>query len=130
MITFGEVVNYDEAQYVFLAATEKIIYLAKILNSHEAKRVNNLCAKRQSDGQLAKVENSPLYCFVILSTDNFKDRMAHLGSTGHDFISNLVMDIIGRLNGDDLREIKKTIITGPVPTELKELVRDLAVETN
>ncbi len=125
MITFGEIINYDDAQYVYLAATEEIIYLAKVLNNNDAARINNLCAKRQSDGQASKVENAPIYCFVILSTDGFKDRMAHCGQPGHDFNSGIIMDSVSRLNETDLKEIQHTINIGPVPLELKELIKNI-----
>lgn len=127
MITFGEVLNFEGAQYVYLAATEEIIYLAKILSRSEAERINNLCARRQSDGQINRVDNSPLYCFVILSTDEFRDKMAHLGKTDHGFNLDSYMDSIGRLNKIDLRAIKKTISSGPVPIELKELVKNIVI---
>lgn len=129
MITFGEVIKYKEAEYVYLAATEEIIYLARILNLEDGDKINKLYLLRQSAGIMTKPQilNSPLYCFVILTTDNFKDRMAHFHQPGHDFGPEMNFDIIGRLNSQDLKEIKQTIMTGPVPIELKELVNKIEV---
>lgn len=127
MITFGEVVKYNRAEYVYLAATEEIIYLAKILNRTDGDAINRLYLIRQNQGAMSKVKiaDSPLYCFVQLTTNEFKDRLAHFHQPGQDFGRDCIMDSLGRLNEADLKEIKETIATGPVPIELKELTKNI-----
>lgn len=127
MITFGEVLQFKGSEYVYLAATEEIIYLARILNSSEGDTINSLYLKKLSGGAMSKVRvaDSPLYCFVILTTEEFKNRMAHLHKSGYDFGPFSPMECMGRLNEKDLKEIKETIISGPVPLELKDLVKGI-----
>ncbi|MFA6547511.1 MAG: hypothetical protein WCT11_01030 [Candidatus Magasanikbacteria bacterium] len=127
MVTFGEVIKYKELEYVYLAATEEIIYLAKILNRADGEAINRLYLKRQNQGALSnvKIADSPLYCFVQLTTNEYRDRLAHFHQPGQDFGRDYIMDSIGRLNDADLKEIKETITTGPVPIELKELVKNI-----
>ena len=129
MVTFGEVIKYKETEYVYLAATEVIIYLAKILNRTDGETINRLYLKRQSQGAMSNIRtaDSPLYCFVQLTTDEYKDRLAHFHQPGQDFGRDYAMDSVGRLNDADLKEIKETIMTGPVPLELKELVKDIGL---
>lgn len=129
MITFGEVVKYKEVEYVYLAATEEVIYLAKILNHTDGEAINKLYIKRQSQGAMSniKIADSPLYCFVQLTTNEFKDRLAHFHQPGQDFGRDYIMDSIGRLNDADLKEIKETIMKGPVPLELKELIKNIVL---
>lgn len=77
-----------------------------------------------------KVADHSIYCFVMLTTTEFKDRMTHLAKPplDHDFGSQFTFDRIGQLNNDDLREIKQTIMTtGHVPIELKELVQNIEI---
>ena len=129
MVTFGEVVKYKETEYVYLAATAVIIYLAKILNRTDGEAISRLYLKRQSQGAMSNIKtaDSPLYCFVQLTTDEYKDRLAHFHQPGQDFGRDYAMDSVGRLNDADLKEIKETIMTGPVPLELKELVKDIGL---
>lgn len=132
MITFGEVIKFKEAEYVYLAATDEIVYLAKILNREEGNKINQLYLKRLGGGAMTniKVADHAIYCFVMLTTTEFKDRMTHLAKPplGHDFGSQFMFDRIGQLNTNDLKEIKQTIMTtGHVPIELKELVENIEI---
>ena len=129
MLTFGDVVRIKEEEYVYLAATDEIIYSAKILGHQETTKINNLYIKKQSSGALVdvRVANSPLYCFVILTTREFEKRMAHFHQPGRDFQAELERLILGKLNEGDMKEIKQTILSGPVPMELKELVKNIMI---
>jgi len=129
MITFGEVIKFKEAEYVYLAGTEEIFYLAKILSPKDGEAVNNLYLKRigHGAGNNFKIADSPVYCFVTLTTEMVKDRLAHFFQPGHDSSANMNFNILGRLNDLDLKEIQQTIISGPVPIELKELVKNIAI---
>lgn len=132
MITFGTVIRHKEAEFVCLAATADIIYLAKILKRDDGNKIYNLYCVREKTGKTSdpKISNSALYCFVMLSTAEFKDRMAHLAKPplDHDFESQFTFDVIRQLDNHDLKEIKDTIMTsGHVPMELKDLIKDVEI---
>ena len=125
-IKFGDIFKYREKEYVFLAKTEEIFYTSQILAEKETKQINDLFEKRCRGQNRERLKRHPLYCYVILKTEEFKNRMAHFKNTGQDELG--LIDKTGNtLNEEDLREIKKEIINpnSPLPRELKQLVATL-----
>lgn len=127
MITFGDIFTYGEKEYVFFAKTDELTYAAEIFDIERTKEVlasYNRMVKKNGSGYC---ESRPLYCFVILQTENFKNRMAHLGMTDHG-ADNISFDTVGcKLNDQDLNELKN-IIKDPssaVNRGLRELVKDI-----
>ena len=126
-IKFGDVFKYKEKEYVYLVKTEELVYVAEILNKEQALLINNLYEKRDRAGTLTKVKDNQLYCFVILTTEEFKDRMAHFHQPEHNEGDLNFGGILCSLNTRDLKDIKSEILKGPVPKELQELVKNINV---
>ncbi|MCR4311060.1 MAG: hypothetical protein NUV54_00605 [Candidatus Taylorbacteria bacterium] len=114
--TFGDIFRFREEFYVFLAASSEEIFAAKILD-HENSRILESISKRSSD--------KPLYWYVILTTDEFKDRAAHLMKTQQDIGIEPLLDWVGgSLNETDLKDLKSEIMKdgSPVPKGLKKIL--------
>lgn len=104
------------------------MYAAKILNDV----FTELIAKRhqQIDGdrsRRSRLSDNPLFCFVILTTPEYKDRMASLAKPG----SNAGIDITAtgsKLNETDLKELLDTIKDAvTLPRQLKESVKTIRI---
>ena|SRR3990167_106700 len=125
-LTFGDVFRFKEKEYIFLASTQEIIYAAFILNSVQSKQVITQFDRQRN---AEKMKSNPAYCFIQLRTEEFKDRIAHFARTDageYSKIDNaLYFDKIGKLNNQDIEEIKREIQSGPVPIRLKELIAEL-----
>lgn len=130
MLTFGDTFRYREKELVYLAQTVDILYAALILPIEDSKVLDSL-QKRIKDGAKAgQMLSNKLYCFVQLTTEEFKDRIAHLGNTQQDESTTTectVLSPTGKLNNFDLKQIKKEIEDGLVPEQLKELTKDITV---
>jgi len=125
IITFGDIFRYREEEYVYLAQNGEVVYAAKILDEEKAEQILRLDKlKTRND----KIKNNVLYSFVILSTDEFKDRMAHFYNTDKNNIEPS-FDIVGLLNKDDMKKVKEEILykNSAVPIKLKELIKDIDV---
>ena len=124
LLSFGDVFRYKENEYVYLARTDDIFYTAKILNktdTHEVKKI--------ADSRAHKLPvKSPVYCFVMLDTQEFTERMAHLFNTDKNDV-NVYIDKYCTLCSKDLQAIKKEILDDEtmVPRQLKELVKDIEI---
>jgi len=128
-IKFGDVFKHHEQEYVFLAKTGDILYAAQILDVEKTRQIKRLDDHRARRPDANRFENI-LYCYVMLSTEEFKDRMAHFGDPTLD---GIVIDKTGvALNTEDMRTLKndlcdpRTLVAG----ELKQLVRDLVIPQN
>jgi len=129
MINFGDIFIHREKEYVFLAKTEEIIYVAQILNSQETEKINRLSEIRAKSLKERKYKDHILYCIVILQTKDFKNRIVFLGKTGKDDLGYVFDEIICTLDNRDQVEIKNEILRpgSPVPLELKELIKQLDI---
>ncbi len=126
-IKFGDVFRYREKDYVFLAKTAEVLYAAQILDEERTKVIKDLDNLRASKPDAQKYRSNPLYCYVVLSTEEFKDRMAHFGVPTQD---GIIIDKTGLvLNKEDIRALQRDICDpgAPVANELKQLVNDLAI---
>ncbi len=124
LLSFGDVFNYKEKDYVYLARTADIFYTARILNksdTHEVKTMADRAAKK------GNIQNA-LYCFVMLDTEEFRDRMAHLHNPDRNDV-NAFMEKYCTLESKDLLALKKEILDENtlVPRQLKDLVRDIEI---
>ncbi|MCH7758955.1 hypothetical protein IID20_01195 [Patescibacteria group bacterium] len=131
LIKFGDIFRHKEKEYVFLAKTENIIYAAQILDKVNTKKIHELYKlKSRNTIDAQKCEHKPLFCYVLLSTEEFKERMTHLYKPEKDE-SSIFFDKIGTvLNTKDLQDIKEQIIypNSPVALELKEIVSKLDIQ--
>ena len=128
LIKFGDVFKYRDKDYVYLAKTDEVLYVAQILSQEHTKQLNHQSEKISKQPHRAQfMEKQPLYCFVILRTEDFRDRAAFLGRPEMD--DDLVFDVYSQLECEDLKKIKDEIIRkdSPVSPKLKELISDIDV---
>lgn len=106
VVNFGDVFRFREKEYVFLGATDEIVYTALILDKEKSEMVKKQLDRPKNP---EKVRNNRAYCFVELRTEKFRDRVAHLGMSGEDETANsskLYFNIEGRVDNEDLRKSK------------------------
>lgn len=123
-IVFGDVFEHNNKFYVFLVKSEEVLYVAEILNLEKSQLL-----ERSFNAAIRKNRpiRNPLYCYVKLETEKFKDRVAHCGLPGKDIFSIKKSSII--LKSKDIKAIYKEIRDdkAPVPIELKKLVKELDI---
>jgi len=133
MLKFGSIFKHKEKDYVYLAQTDEILYSALILDIQMSEMVKkafeNLC-KHKSSPEISELLNRKAYCFVELRTEDVKNRVAHFAQTDGNTTSECsLLSPMGQLNNEDLKQIKKEIETGPVPLALRELTKDIIIES-
>jgi hypothetical protein len=121
ILTFGDVFNYKGKEYVFLVATEDVIYTARIFTRQESFDVQTLFNKTRN------TKANALYCFVMLDTEEFRERMANFYNTGKDDVSVYAIKSC-TLDAVDIQKMKEEILAddAPLPKALREHVRALA----
>ena len=123
MLNFGSIFRYQETFYIYLLQTEDTIYAAKILDREITKE---LLRKREVESRNPRKEThwKPVYCFVVLSTDEFSKQAAHYGFP--QMQSNIEIEAIGVINSRDLQELKNEIIKdSAVPPFLRDKIKEL-----
>lgn len=124
-LLFGDIFLYDDGEYVFLAATADQIYAAKILDKELTKRIENCCLKAISNNK-ERVLRLPLYCYVILTTEEVQDRMATLAKTDGYSFEKVIKKLPFTLNEKDKKGIYQEISQSrSVSLRLKEQMRDI-----
>lgn len=122
-ISFGDVFEYSGKEYIFLATTGDIFYIALILNSQDSKTVIRLFNMNLAKNQDYKLD-SVLYCFVTLTTKEFKDRCVNFGNPGRDSFSMAVNKLAASLNDKDKRQLRDGILNSrAAPIGLKDLMK-------
>jgi len=124
MFKFGDIFRFDGKEYVFLAKIDGLVYAAEILSDASGRRILTLEAKRGEKKNAGEI----LFCYVILQTEEFKNRMAHLYGA-RDGDANLQFDFTSSsLEKDDLICMKREIMEGPLPLILKEAVKGIDIQ--
>ncbi len=121
MIKFGDIFLKDENEYAFLVGVEDGVYAAKILNKEDSREFENYC-NRGAAASVSDPSKKKIFYWVKLTTDNLKDRLAHLGSAENAMDGYPYITTGFKLNDDDKRDIIKEISDPDVdlPGELKE----------
>ena len=127
LIHFGDVFRHNEKEYVFLAQSD-VIYAAIILNEVMTQRISKLSDQREV--QLSRQKNSPAFAIVILETDEFQGRGAHLGGTGNADHQTTSFDIISTCHENDVKHLRDEIVAdgSVVPIKLMEIVKGLNIK--
>ncbi|MFA5954259.1 MAG: hypothetical protein WC817_01840 [Patescibacteria group bacterium] len=126
-IKYGDVFRYNEEDYIFLVQTEEIVYAAKVLDKGKTQKIKELYEKKQRDMRNNGLESRRIFCFVMLDTESFRERMAHLAQPEHDS-DNITPNKLGFcINSADKAAIRDEILNpgSPVPRDLKKLVAAL-----
>lgn len=118
MLDFGTIFRYKETFYVYLVQIEDLIFVAKIHNP-EVTRALVKTRDRKSKNPNNYTFEQPMFCFVVLSTSEFKNHSAHYGNP--ELSQDIEFDIISTLNEEDLNnlksEIKEDMATSPILRE-------------
>lgn len=124
LLVFGDVFIYRDEEYIFLASTSDQIYAAKVLNIRLSSEIYESYKSMIRKNKEIKLRNL-LYCFVVLTTQILKDRLAHLAKTEHKFEKAIEKSSMS-LNKKDLLALKDEIVSSRgVPIILKELISTL-----
>ncbi|MDP3995979.1 MAG: hypothetical protein Q8P74_01900 [bacterium] len=129
IMTFGEVFNIGEKDYVYLIEYNDITYAARILDEHTSGILNNIYEKKKANGNLGLEEKSN-FCFVMLTTVEVENRAAHLAIDADHEAGTLPLNSpFCSLDRDDLKMIVREIKDGPVAENLKKAFEIYSVES-
>jgi len=121
---FGDIFRYKDKEYVLLVKTEDIWYVAEILDLLLTKQLDNVCNKKIIHN--CPITSKSLYCYVVLKTEEFKNRAAYYGQPGKDRLSP-IEKLSFSLCIEDKKQIKKDIENSmAVPLGLKEGVKEIS----
>ena len=122
LLAFGDVFRFQETEYVYLAEIDSVSYAAKILDQSLSRKLVILSELKAKKG--IEIKKAKMYCFVILTTPEFSERAAHIGSSDQNEPFDEWIEKIGFLNEEDLGNLKKEIIeSNGVPLLLQELAK-------
>ena len=130
IITFGTIVLYKEKEYVFLVRTEDITYAAEILDQESSVNFKKLRSKTAKNSKESyKLKQSLAYCFVELKTKEYEERIAHYGYPQIGDTSETVMNPIGILCDQDIKDLHREISAEDlaVSAELRELIQNIKI---
>jgi hypothetical protein len=129
-MTFGDVIKYKAKEYVYLAATDEIAYLAVMPNAELSRDFINrreVVFNRASKTARA-AQDTIAWCFIILSTEEFKERIAHYGRSAEEYREEYFLDKIGKLNIEDQKALREEILKdNAAPGGLRDLVQDIQI---
>ena len=111
-------------------AENEILHLALIINEEFVRRLNESYDKLEKDGsEVAKRKmDNPAYYFVELSTEDFKNKGAHLN--GNDKPLDEYLSLIGTLDTVDRIALREEVLRDGSPCSkfLKDHVEKLQFE--
>lgn len=112
LLTFGSIILFEGAHYVWLVsdAEEGKIHLARILDVEHTKELLRLDAKNEK--KLRSASDSPIFAYVVLTTDDFNGCAAHLMNSGEHTDNADGVSLLGQLNQADAESLKGRIIEG------------------
>lgn len=123
---FGDVFEYDGKWYVFLGLTLDVIYVAKVLTEEDSSNLHKYC-----ESQIRKnAQNTDkwLFCYVMLTTEELKDRVAQYGKPELDGFKKVFKKLAIMLSKKDLEKLKKDIVNSRVvPIGLREIVEKVEI---
>jgi len=129
-LIFGDLFEYNDKTYIFLAKTENIIYVAEVLGLRLSKKIDEECQRAIARNR--RIDEKVLYCYVKLQTEEFKERLAFLGGAGKDGnidYRDLFSKLPIALKKEDLKQIYSEITRDKslLPIGLKELIKKLDI---
>lgn len=124
-LLFGDIFLYDDGEYVFLVATTDQIFAAKILDKDLTKEIEESYKNALSKNKELALRLT-LYCYVILTTEEVKDRMANFAKTDGYSSDKVIRKLPFSLNENDKKDILEEILQShAVPLGLKELMNEI-----
>lgn len=128
-IKFGDVFEYQDRLYIFLAKTAEVVYAAEILSIDNTSKLERAYASRMARPDKHQVLENIIYCYVILETDEVKDRAAHFLNAQKDEVQFGFDSLFCSLNDHDKKQIKEEILRKDtaIPGLLRELVNNIEI---
>ena len=125
LLAFGDVFCIGDKEYVFLGAHQNLIYAALICSRPQTEQLVHMHDRIQAAGTgTTKLNENRLYCFVILTTEQFEGRAAHLANPAMEPSPRIQKDC--SLSEADIAQLKQEIrASRGVPNALKEIVGNL-----
>jgi hypothetical protein len=122
MLKFGDVFRYGEKKFVWFVKIDDVLYAAEILDKKNSNALEKLrCKNFKSSLNSKKKQDYSIYYFVILKTEPFQERAAHVGEAkGRDACSQNSFEVIKSLEKEDIKALLAEIKDAPVPVELKK----------
>jgi len=131
MINFGDVIKYKEGLYVYFVTIGELVYLAKILDYEISKQFINAYKAAENKSQKGsfnaqKKLSDIAYCFVVLTTKEFRERVAYCYNHTADVENFNPNTESPQLNEKDIQKIKDEIRNNNnYPRELKNYIEKL-----
>jgi len=127
LVKFGDVFRHREKEYVFLAQTVDVVYAALILDEIMTEKFQKISDIQET--KLTTRRKTAAFSFVILRSEAFKGRAAHLAKTDNSEHQATRFDLITSLNKEDCLQIKNEILSedSPVSLQLISIVKDLNI---
>ncbi|OGF20568.1 hypothetical protein A2316_00450 [Candidatus Falkowbacteria bacterium RIFOXYB2_FULL_38_15] len=132
MIKFGDIYRFRDQVYIHLTVKDdgvtyyaaKIISEPDLVNKFIKRRESLFVLKNSSPGKVAQYKL--VTCFIKLTTDDFKDCLAHLARPDSHGITEL--EPLGELNESDIKSLKREILDNPdvLPPPVIRYVQELS----
>ena len=130
--SFGDVLEIDGKQLVFLLSTLDTVYLAFVADEEMSQMFSQKRAAVFANPKKAEVEQHKLtWCFIELTTEEFRNRIAFYGLRNCDCrIDDLLTAVkIGTINGADKKSLRQVIIRDDAVTrELQDKVSKIVLD--
>lgn len=121
----GDIFLYNDKEFIFLAGTADLIYASRVLDIKTTQIIEKKFNEAVVKNKEIALKHS-LYCYVILTTAELKDRMATLARPDMN-IESIAKKLDLRLNEKDRKTIVDEIMNSRgVPLGLKKLVSSLS----
>lgn len=126
-LTFGDVFEFGDREFIFLALTLDNLYVATILPTEKSKDLDRFCSSKVRKN--FSRTDSPLYCYIILTTEEVKERAAQFGFPALENCLTALHKLPVILNKKDLEDLKSGILnTRATPGALKEIVKGINLD--
>ena len=108
LLAFGDVFCIGDKEYVYLGLYQDSVYAALICSKKHSEQMTELHARLSASGTaVARLNENRLYCFVILTTEEFQGRAAHLANPGMEASTRIQKEC--SLNEADIHSLKAEI---------------------
>ena len=128
ILSFGEVFFFENDYYIFLGDTGRTIYAAKILDVRQSWDIEKYQNDEIKRNGTVNLNDRRIFSFVILKTDQFRDRAASFvkpdidGSYQHFIVEPDGKSIID----EDILALRDRVLEmRTVPQELRDIINDL-----
>lgn len=125
--TFGDVIEFCEDKFVFLAPSVNFVYVARIISPSETLQMEKLLKIHLDRGE--PIEEKSIFWFVKLTCEDFRNQWASLaGAQKNPIYSSRYKKIENeKLNITDKKALKKEILEKNLWLDLKNQIIDIEI---